>query len=172
MNEDHVARLFLEESAEILDQASIKIRHCLGQLTAAQIGWRPHPNGNSIGNLILHICGNLRQWTLAGVGGQSDTRDRKNEFDCREVFAADSLVRLMDLTVSEAQALIDSLSSSQLVERRSIQGFDVTVLQAIHHTTTHFVGHTHQIIYITRMILGDKYQMRWSPEEDRGKLPI
>lgn len=172
MNEDRLARLFLEESAEILDQASIKIRHCLGQLTTEQIGWRPYPDGNSIGNLILHICGNLRQWTLAGVGGQSDTRDRSNEFAYRDGFAANSLAQLLESTVSEAQSLIDRLTSSQLIERRTIQGFDVTVLQAIHHTTTHFVGHTHQIIYITRMILGDKYQMHWSPDDDRGKLPI
>ncbi len=172
MDDDPIARLFLVESCEILDQASIKIRHCLGQLTADQIGWRPHPDGNSIGNLILHICGNLRQWTVSGIGGEPDTRDRKSEFDCGNSFDADSLVTLVETTVSTAQTLISGLAGNQLVERRMIQGFDVTVLQAIHHTTTHFVGHTHQIIYITRMILGDNYQMRWSPAEDRGKLPI
>lgn len=172
MDDDTIARLFLVESCEILDQALIKVRHCLGQLTADQIAWRPHPDGNSIGNLVLHLCGNLQQWTMSGIGGATDTRDRQNEFDCRDAFDADSLFQTVEATVRAAQVLISGLAANQLVERRTIQGFDVSVLQAIHHTTTHFVGHTHQIIYITRMILGDKYQMRWSPDEERGKLPI
>ncbi len=60
----------------------------------------------------------------------------------------------------------------QLSESRDIQGFNVTVLQAVMHTASHFVGHTHQIVFITRMILGDKYRFQWSGGGDRGQLPI
>jgi Protein of unknown function (DUF1572) len=172
MSNESVARLFVNESAELLNQSMIKIRHCLDQLNSDGVAWRPFSGGNSIGNLILHICGNLRQWTLSGIGGEPELRDRDAEFRADGPFSPGQLLQLAESTSKAASALILGLNEKQLVERRMIQGFDVTVLQAIHHTTIHFAGHTHQIILLTRLQLGEKYRFQWSPASDRGSVPI
>src|SRR3954452_23792908 len=57
-----------------------KITHCMLQLTDEQVWQRPRPEMNSVGNLITHLCGNLRQWIISGVGGSPDVRNRPAEF--------------------------------------------------------------------------------------------
>jgi hypothetical protein len=109
---------------------------------------------------------------MAGIGGQPDVRQRQQEFESRDLIPNAALIGLVSSVVDEAKSVLVGLTGTQLAGRRTIQGFDVTVLQAIHHTTTHFVGHTHQIIYITRLILGNQYRMQWSPDLPRDKLPI
>ena len=167
-----LATLFLNDSAELLDQSLLKIENCLGQLSVKQIWWRADPEGNSIGNLVLHICGNLRQWSVAGVGGQPDTRDRDDEFSPAHNLTSDQLLQIAKSHIQECKSLMESLEAETLTSEFTIQGFQVNGLQALNHTITHFVGHTHQIICITRMLLGATYQFAWSPKDGREQLPI
>ena len=74
-------------------------------------------------------------------------------------------------TVTEAQGVIRDLSPDDFLEKRTIQGFDVTVLEAFGHTVTHFTGHAHQIIMLTRLILGDDYHYDWDPGQPRTSVP-
>ncbi len=167
-----VSQTFIEESIKLLDQSMIKISHCLDQLTDQQIWWRPQQPLNSIGNLMLHLAGNLRQWTVGGIGGRDDDRDRESEFSHREQIEKRELLKRLSDTVDQTKSLLTDLREPQLTETRRIQEFEVTVLGAITHTTSHFVGHTHQIVFITRLILGDRYRFHWSPAKHRGDVPI
>jgi len=63
------------ETTNCLNSCVSKIKHCLGQLTDEQVWWRPQESMNSIGNLVLHLCGNVCQWIVAGIGGAPDVRD-------------------------------------------------------------------------------------------------
>ena len=83
MTDKAIRDLFLLDSYQHLVHAVEKIEHCLGQLTVEQVWWRPTAEQNSIGNLVLHICGNVGQWILSGVGGMPDSRDRPLEFSER-----------------------------------------------------------------------------------------
>lgn len=166
------AELFNAESNKLLEQSLVKIRNCLDQLTDDQIWWRPEEPLNSIGNLMMHLAGNLRQWTVVGVGGLPDDRDRDSEFAQRDLISKGELFERLSGTVDQAKQMIAALGDQQLTESRTIQEFEVTVLGAVCHTTSHFVGHTHQIIYITRLILGDRYQFQWSPATERRDVPI
>ena len=173
MNQDPTAnRLFLSQCGELLEQCMVKIRHCLARLATEQIWWRPRPDQNSIGNLCLHLAGNLRQWTVCGVGGLPDDRDRASEFTANHPLPGPELLEQLESRVVDARQLFDGLDPTALTGIRTIQGFEVTVLQAILHTTSHFVGHTHQIILLTRLILGDEYRFQWTPQADRGSIPI
>ena len=163
---------FFRQSSELLDQSIIKIRHCLAQLSISQIWWRPHPALNSIGNLILHIAGNLKQWGVVPLTNKADERNRDAEFSSDKPITADTLLQELHQVTSQAKLLWNQVASKRLVERFSIQGFDVSLLEAIMHTSSHFVGHTHQIILLTRMQLGEKYRFQWSPADKRGQLPI
>jgi uncharacterized damage-inducible protein DinB len=128
-----------------------KIEHCLEKLTDEQIWWRANEESNSIGNLILHLCGNVRQWILSGIGSSPDSRDRDSEFAQREVITRDELRNLLRSTLTEVGTVLRSLHPEVLLERRKIQGNDVEILEAIFHVTEHFSMHTGQIIMLTKM---------------------
>lgn len=167
-----IDKLLTGELASLLDESQKKIRHCVGQLSDEQLWRRPAPAMNSVGNLLLHISGNLRQWAICGVGQLPDERDRDGEFSATGGLSGEELLDLVEKTVREAAKLLQELNSDSLSQPRSIQGFDVTVLGALSHTVTHFVGHTHQIILLTRLMLGDDYNFQWSPATPRGNVPI
>ena len=169
---DEITQEFILESVHLLEQSLHKIRHCLKQLDLDQIWWRPEPGLNSIGNLILHLCGNLNQWAVCGIQRLQDERQREQEFSSDQRFSRDDLETMLDRTVEQASQVMQSLSTNTLLEMREIQGFSVSVLGALSHTVPHFVGHTHQIIYLTRLQKGDQYQFDWSPESKQHRVPI
>ena len=139
-------------SAFLLGDYLPKIERCLEKLTDEQIWWRANEESNSIGNLILHLCGNARQWLVCGVGGQPDNRNRDAEFAQRGIIARDELVTLLRSTLAEVETTLGTLDPSILLERRPIQGHDVDILEAIFHVTEHFSMHTGQIIMLTKML--------------------
>ena len=152
--EDHaISRAFLARaSAFLMGDYLPKIERCLEKLTDEQIWWRANEESNSIGNLILHLCGNARQWIVCGVGGQPDNRNRDVEFAQRGVIARDELLTLLRSTLAEVDTTLLTLDPSLLLERRPIQGNDVDILEAIFHVTEHFSMHTGQIIMLTKML--------------------
>ena len=129
-----------------------KIERCLEKLTDEQIWWRANEESNSIANLILHLCGNARQWIICGVGNAPDNRDRDSEFAQRETIPRDELLTLLRSTLSEVETTLLNLDPSVLLEHRKIQGNDVELLEAIFHVTEHFSMHTGQIIMLTKML--------------------
>jgi uncharacterized damage-inducible protein DinB len=157
--------------AHLLDSSMKKIRNCLEQIDDEQVWWRPQAPMNSIGNLMLHLAGNLRQWGIVSVLEQPDKRERESEFEARTGLTRDELLSTLTGTVTEAQGVMRGLSPDDFLANRTIQGFDVTVLEALGHTVTHFTGHTHQIIMLTRMMLGDSYQYDWDPGQPRTGVP-
>ena len=166
-----IADAYLVEARKQLAKASDTIRHCLSQLTDAQISWRPHESMNSVGNLVLHLCGNVRQWIISGVGGEPDVRDRPNEFAERGPFGKEDGLRQLDEVVERADAVLRTAPPLLLLERRRIQGFDTTGLSAIFDSVAHFKGHAQEIVYLTRMQLGDNYRFEWVPSTPEEGSP-
>lgn len=163
MTADELAAAVGTEAASELASALDKIKHCLAQLTDEQVWWRSRSSLNSIGNLILHLSGNVRQWIVAGLGGAADSRDRPAEFSERGPIPKDELLRRLEAVVNEAKAVLARQTARQLLETRVIQGFDVTGLKAIFDSVPHFRGHTQEIISMTRLQLGDVYKFAWTP---------
>jgi hypothetical protein len=154
-----------------LNHSLKKIQHCLDQLTEAQVWWRPQEAHNSIGNLILHLCGNVGQWILSGLGGEPDVRHRPAEFAERGPIPKAKLSRRLEAVVGQANAVLSRLATTDLLRKRRIQGFDVTALEAIFDCVPHFVGHTHQIVTLTRWQLGDAYRFEWAPTTPEQGAP-
>ena len=148
-----------------------KIKHCLGQLTEEQAWWRSRSSLNSIGNLILHLCGNLRQWIVAGLGGAANGRDRPSEFSERGPIPKDELLRRLEAVVDEARAVLARQTARQLLEARCIHGFDVTGLKAIFDSVPHFRGHTQELISMTRLQLGNACKFGWTPTTPEQGAP-
>ncbi len=146
------AKHFIEESREFLsDKYLPKIERCLEQLTDEDIWWRAGKESNSIGNLLLHLEGNVREWIVGGVGKLSFERVRQQEFDERRMISRAELIERLRKIVAEADAVLANTDAAILTERRQIQGRDVTVLRAIYHVVEHFSMHVGQIFMLTKM---------------------
>ena len=146
---------FLRVSRHQLRVRLQRIETCLGWLSDEQIWSRRHEVENAVGNLVLHLCGNISQWIVGGVGGAPVSRDRDAEFARREPLPVDDLVRRLRAVVREADAVLARLTPDDLVEPRRIQGYEVTVLHAIYHVVEHLAEHTGQIILATKGLTGE-----------------
>lgn len=132
-----------------------KIERCLADLTDSDLWWRYNPESNTIANLLLHLSGNVRQWIVSGVGGAPDMRIRQQEFDADnsvEAYSRSELLTRLKLALNDADNIMAGLTPADLLSIRQIQGYDVTVLEAIFHVVEHFSMHTGQIIYMTKAL--------------------
>lgn len=151
MNE--IGRTFITSSrAYFAEDYLPKIERCVELLTDKQIWWRANPQSNSIGNLLLHLSGNVRQWIVCSLGGAPDLRDRDSEFAQRGIIPREELLARLKQTLSEVDATLAKFDPDKLLERRVIQGLDVTALEAIFHVVEHFSMHTGQIILLTKQL--------------------
>ena len=158
-----VVKTFSRESTLELAAATGIIRHCLEQLNEEQLWWRPDGTMNSVGNLILHLCGNLRQWVISGVGGATDTRRRQQEFDARGPIPAAELLSAIEATTQAASEVLSRVTGEELLEERRIQGFTTTGLGAVIHSISHFRGHVQEIVHLSRTVLGSAYEFDFVP---------
>ena len=140
--------------SHLRDDFMPKIRRCFEVIDETDLLWRAQETSNSIGNLSLHLAGNVRQWIVSGVGGQPDVRERQKEFAQREALPKESLWQTLEKAVKESDQVLANFPGDKLMEARVIQGFDQTVLQAIFHVVEHFSFHTGQIIYIAKLRKG------------------
>jgi len=148
------ATLFTDFSARKLRQLESRIADCLGRLADEQIWARHAETENAVGNLVLHLAGNARQWVVAAVGGREDTRKRDAEFAARGGHSGADLAAHLRAVVEEAAGVIKTLDADRLSERVTVQDYQVTVLEAVYHVVEHFAGHTGQIIYATKLMTG------------------
>jgi uncharacterized damage-inducible protein DinB len=146
------AKLFLADARKLLaTEHAPHIVKCLEQLEDDEIWWRPNDASNSAGNLVLHLCGNVRQWIISNLGETAFERDRDAEFAERGPIPRKDLIERVKRTVREACAVLDRLPESTLHRKFTIQGLHVTGLEAVAHVVEHFAYHTGQIVYITKL---------------------
>jgi uncharacterized damage-inducible protein DinB len=160
---EDIARGFVDKSRRLLSSDYVpKIERCLDRLSDADVWWRPNEASNSIGNLILHLCGNVTMWIVGGVGALPFERNRQLEFDERRHIPTAELRQRLNITVQRADQVLAAVGLNELGSRRRIQGYDVTVLEAIYHVVEHFGMHTGQIIVLSKARLGHDLSL-WEP---------
>ena len=141
-----------------LGAAFSRITHCVNQLSEEQVWWRPPQGMNAIGNLLLHLAGNVKQMIADNLMGTPDTRNRPAEFATREATPkAELLSRLSDAVSLAKSAFIDA-TDERLAEVTRVNNFDLTGIQAVVRCVAHLRGHAQEIIHMTREQLGDAYQ--------------
>ena len=150
-----LAEEFIRNSRKELRTRRERIETCVRKLTEEQVWTRRHENENAIGNLVLHLCGNVRQWIISGVGGAADQRDRDAEFARREPLPVEELLSRLRQTLDEADGVLDRIGPEDLLSTRRIQVYEVTVLHAILHVAVHFSEHSGQIIWATKGLTGE-----------------
>jgi uncharacterized damage-inducible protein DinB len=168
----NIALEFIAQSRRFLaDEYPTKIERCLDVLPSEALWRRPNESSNSIGNLLLHLTGNVRQWIVSGVGGAPDTRRRGEEFAATEGADAALLMAALRGTLDEADSVLAALDASSLEETRTIQARTMTVFDTVYHVVEHFSMHTGQIILLTKSAAEGRVQ--FYAEDARGlALPI
>jgi len=139
-----------EVRRRLFDESMPRLKRCFEKLSEEDVWWRPNDNSNSIGNLILHLCGNIRQWMLSALGGRVDNRVRQMEFDERGPLPKDALIQKLDQVMREVDELLDQLHPKTLIEKKVVQGFEETGMSILIHVIEHFSYHVGQIVYATK----------------------
>ena len=152
MDSSTTAGIFLERARYFLGtEYRTQLRLAVEALREDDLWWRANDQSNSAGNLLLHLNGNVRQWILGGVGRQANDRHRAAEFAATSGPPKVALLADLDRTFDEVDRVLAGLSDADLLEQRTIQGRDITVLGAVFHVVEHFSGHLGQIILIAKL---------------------
>jgi uncharacterized damage-inducible protein DinB len=150
-----LAREFLRISRYQLQERLRRIELCVARLDDEQLWARAHETENAVGNLILHLAGNIRQWIVSGVGGAPDRRDRDAEFAQREPLTREQAMSALRDAIEEADGVLESLSAEDLLIKRKIQVFELTALHAIYHCVEHLAEHSGQIVWATKRMTAE-----------------
>ncbi len=167
-DEHALAKIFCNDARSQFEKYTPRIVRCLQLLSEKEIWWRPNDASNAAGNIVLHLCGNVRQWITSALGGAPDFRERDKEFSERGPVPRQVLISQLRSTVKQACWTIDSLPSKTLSQEFEIQGFRVSGLVAIAHVYEHFAYHTGQIIYLTKLKRGKDLRFTRLPSSKRS----
>jgi hypothetical protein len=154
--ESNTTTLFLEFShRKLLEQYWPRLRGCVESLTNEQVWWRPNRASNSVGNLILHLNGNVQQWLVAPFNGMEDTRDRPAEFKEQKLVPTSALLEQLGATMQQASEVLSRLTDADLLTLFDIQGYKVSGLAAVYQVVEHFGMHYGQVLYVTKILRGE-----------------
>ena len=136
----------------LLNESVTKLKECLGQLSEDEVWQRPNENSNSMGNLVLHLCGNVSQWFLSGLGNFEDHRKRQSEFDERGPIPKADLISKVDEVMKEVEVVVNQITIEDLTGVRKVQGYEESGLSIIIHVIEHFSYHVGQMAYFVKAI--------------------
>ena len=144
---------FKSYSQTKLNDSLAQIEKCLNLLTLEQIWLRPNEVSNAIGNLVIHLNGNVKQWLVESLGGVPSDRDRPAEFAQRDPIPTAEIFGNLKESVQQACHVIAELTAQQLMEKVTVQKYEVSGLAAVIHVVEHFSLHTGQIVYATKLLI-------------------
>lgn len=143
---------FIGESLRRIDENTQKLSACLNELEEPDIWKRPNQHSNSVGNIILHLCGNIRQYAISSLGNTGDERERDKEFSTEGGYTKAELLKKLIETIEEARNIIQNTGDKELLRKRKVQGYLHSGIGIIVHITEHYSYHTGQIIFWTKLL--------------------
>jgi uncharacterized damage-inducible protein DinB len=143
--------LLAEVRRRLYDENVVRLNKCLDDLTLDEIWHKPNAHSNSVGNLVLHLCGNVQQWIVAGIGGKTDTRERQWEFANDERFTKVELKQKVAQVMKAVELTLQQITPSDLLEKRAVQCYEETPLSILIHVVEHFSYHVGQMTYVVKL---------------------
>ena len=147
-----IAELFITHSISKLDQMTGHIESCLDRLTEEQVWRRGSEPENAVGNLVLHLCGNLGQWIGHYVAGRADARNRPAEFAGQSRLSKAELKATLRAAVEAAKADIGELTAGRLAEPVLTADRPMQMLTVVYQVVGHFQQHAGQIMFATKLM--------------------
>ena len=143
---------FINAAIRYFDENTAKLQACLDELEEADTWRRPNEHSNSVGNLLLHLSGNIRQWAISSLGNSEDSRQREKEFAADGGFTKSELKEKLFSTIEEAKAIIKNITLPEILKKRNVQAYHCSGIHIILHVTEHYSYHTGQIIFWTKLL--------------------
>jgi len=151
MNEKFIEE-FIGQAIHRIDENTQKLATCVQELNDSEIWKRPNLHSNSVGNIILHLCGNMRQYATSSLGNSKDVRERDKEFSADGGYSGAELFKKLTDTVEQAKKIIQSTTEEELLRERKVQGYTHSGIGIVLHVTEHYSYHTGQIIFWTKLL--------------------
>ena len=152
MKNTNITQEFIDQAILRFEENAPRIEKCLNELTEEEVWKRPNDSSNSIGNLIIHLCGNISQYIISSLGEKEDNRDRDAEFSIREGYSKKQLMEMLHNVEKQSVNIIKSISEESLLKVRSVQGFEFSGIGIIIHVVEHYSYHTGQIAFWTKLL--------------------
>jgi len=149
---ERIIREFIEQSLHRIDENTPRINKCMNELEEADAWMRPNNASNSVGNLILHLCGNITQYIISSLGETEDIRERDKEFSANDGYSKSGLMKKLNTTIEKAKGIIQTMDRDNLLKKRYVQGFEYSGMGIIIHVTEHYSYHTGQIVFWTKLL--------------------
>jgi len=150
--EERFIKEFIEQSISVIDQNTPRIIRCMNGLEEEEIWTRPNNASNSVGNLILHLCGNITQYIISSLGKAPDVRERDKEFAANGGYSKSELIEKLNSTIEKAKGVIKEIDVDNLLKKRIVQGFQYSGMGIIIHVTEHYSYHTGQVAFWTKLL--------------------
>jgi uncharacterized damage-inducible protein DinB len=151
MNEKFIEE-FIGQAIHRIDENTQKLATCMQELNESEIWKRPNPHSNSVGNIILHLCGNIRQYAISSLGNSKDVRERDKEFSADGGYTGPGLLKKLTDTIEQAKNVFQSTTEEELLRVRKVQGYTHSGIGIILHVTEHYSYHTGQIIFWIKLL--------------------
>jgi uncharacterized damage-inducible protein DinB len=149
---EKLVKEFIGQSLHRIDENTPRITRCMNELEEADAWMRPNNVSNSVGNLILHLCGNITQYIISSLGETEDIRERDKEFSAHGGYSKSRLMEKLNITVEKAKGIIQTMDRDNLLRKRWVQGFEYSGMGIIIHVTEHYSYHTGQIVFWTKLL--------------------
>ena len=145
-------REFKESAVYRMDESMRMIVKSLDVLEENDLWEKPNASSNSVGNLMLHLCGNITQYILSSLGGTDDVRDRDKEFSSAEGYSKKELIGMLSEVVEKSKTVIETTGTEDLLRYREVQGFHLSGVGIVVHVVEHLSYHTGQIAFWTKLL--------------------
>ncbi|WP_372973700.1 DinB family protein [Muriicola sp.] len=147
-----LAREFIENALFRIEENMRMLQKSLDFLKEEEVWKRPNETSNSVGNILVHLRGNITQYILAGLGGAEDLRERDAEFAVQGGLSKRELMEQIHALMQEVKSALKNLSDEQLTNYYKVQGFDLSGAGIVLHVVEHFSYHTGQIAFWTKSL--------------------
>lgn len=112
----------------------------------------PVENGMSLGNQILHSCGNMRQYIISSLGNQIDSRKRDLEFKTKSQLEKKVLLKQLKETIDASIQIIKKTNEQEYLKVKKVQAFSFSGIGLVLHAVEHFSYHVGQIAFWVKFL--------------------
>jgi len=152
LNSTEKELLIKDVQRRLCEESIPRILKCLELLDDTQIWFRENEHSNAIGNLALHLNGNVRQWIFSGLLDEKDIRNRNAEFAQRSIIPNKEIQSILIHLCQELQEKLNLLRDVDLTQEHVIQGIQENGVSILMHVVEHFSYHTGQIALLTKKL--------------------
>ncbi len=148
-----LAQVFQQHSVKKLRDMMALIERFSAAMSEEQIWHRERPDANSVGNLLLHLEGNIGQFIGHCLEGKPDVRQRPLEFSTLGGIEKAALLAALGARVEQACVFIGGVDDDLLLRTAKTINGEMTGLDVIYQVVGHFQQHTGQIVFAAKWAL-------------------